>query len=73
MLDKWGGVSESHIMHSLDVKSELKTIAEQLPDTASYADAMYQLYVRMKVAAGRLAVDQGRIVPHEAVKGRFAK
>ncbi len=32
------------------IKSDLKYIAEHLPADASYSDAMYELYVRMKPA-----------------------
>ena len=55
------------------VKADLKEIATRLPETASYADAMYELYVRMKVAQGRRAADEGRVVPHAEVKSRFVK
>ena len=55
------------------IKSELRDIADHIPDTASYSDAMYQLYVRMKVAKGRQAADEGRVVSHDEVKRKFAK
>ena len=55
------------------IKSDLKYIAEHLPADASYSDAMYELYVRMKVAKGRQAIKEGRIVSHVDVKKRFLK
>ncbi len=55
------------------VKADLRDIASHLPDTASYTDAMYELYVRMKIAQGKRAADEGRVVPHAEVKRRFAK
>lgn len=60
-------------MNSANLKEELKSIAEHLPDSASYGDAMYELYVRMKVAAGREAAAEGRTVSHDQVKRRFGK
>jgi predicted transcriptional regulator len=55
------------------IKSELRDIADHIPDSASYNDAMYQLYVRMKIAKGKQAADEGRVVPHDEVKHRFSK
>jgi predicted transcriptional regulator len=60
-------------MSATTIKSELIDIAKRIPDTASYSDAMYELYVRMKVARGKKAADEGRVVPHAEVKRRFAK
>jgi len=55
------------------IKTELRDIADHIPETASYSDAMYELYVRMKVAKGRQAGAEGRVVPHDEVKRRFMK
>lgn len=60
-------------MSVMTIKSELRDIADRIPDSASYNDAMYQLYVRMKIARGKQAADEGRVVPHEEVKRRFAR
>jgi hypothetical protein len=59
-------------MKTEDIKSELKTIADRLPPEASYADAMYEIYVRMKVADGRKAADEGRVVSHDEIKRKFS-
>lgn len=59
-------------MNATTIKSELMDIARQTPDSATYGDAMYELYVRMKVARGKKAADDGRVVPHAEVKRRFA-
>ena len=59
-------------MNVIIVKSELRKIADRIPDSASYNDAMYELYVRMKIAKGKQAADEGRVVPHDEVKHRFA-
>lgn len=60
-------------MSTVTIKSELRDIADRIPDSASYNDAMYQLYVRMKIAKGKQAADEGRIISHDEVKRRFAK
>ncbi len=60
-------------MTTATVKSDLEKIAQTLPDGASYVDAMYELYVRMKVAKGREAAERGDVMSHEDVKRRFQK
>ncbi len=60
-------------MGTANIKIDLKQIAEHLPPGASYADAMYELYVRMKIANAKQAIQEGRVVPHEEVKRRFVK
>ena len=60
-------------MKQPSAKRDLLSIAERLPDSASYADAMYELYVCMKVARGRKAAEEGRTVTHEQVKQKFTK
>ncbi len=56
-----------------NIKSDLKSIAEHISPNASYADAMYELYVRMKIVQGKQAAEEGRVVPHDEVKKRFSK
>jgi len=58
---------------SAKIKSDLKYIAEHLPAGASYSDAMYELYVRMKISKGKQDAKEGRIVSHADVKKRFLK
>ena len=55
------------------IKSELRDIADHIPDSASYGDAMYELYVRMKIAKGKQAALEGRLVSHDDVKRKFQK
>ena len=58
-------------MATANIKTDLKQIAERLPASASYADAMYELYVRMKIANAKQAANEGRVVSHDEVKRRF--
>jgi hypothetical protein len=39
-------------MNATTIKTELRDIADRIPESASYSDAMRQLYVRMKVIIG---------------------
>jgi predicted transcriptional regulator len=60
-------------MNVATIKSELRDIADHIPESASYSDAMYQLYVRMKIVKGRQAAEEGRFIPHDEVKRRFVQ
>ena len=55
------------------LKSDLKYIAEPIPADASYTDAMYELYVRMKIFKGKQAIKEGRMLSHADVKNRLLK
>ena len=72
-VDSLDPMGDNGNMSITTIKSELRDIADRIPDSASYNDAMYQLYVRMKIAKGKQAADEGRVVPHDEVKRRFAK
>jgi predicted transcriptional regulator len=50
------------------VKDEAKKLIERLPDTSTWDDIMYELYVKKKIAAGLKAAEEGRIVSHEEAK-----
>lgn len=60
-------------MTTTNIKSDLKSIAEHISPDASYTDAMYELYVRMKIARGKQASEEDRVVSHEDVKRKFSK
>ena len=55
------------------VKEQVHKLAETLPDDATWDQAMYELYVRQKIAEGEKAVADGRVVPHEEVRKRFSQ
>jgi len=56
-----------------NTKEEVIKMIEQLPDEASVADIMAELYFRQKVDAGLQELDQGKGVPHEQVEERLKK
>lgn len=72
-VDRLSPVKENTTMNAVTMKTELRDIADRIPDSASYGDAMYELYVRMKIAKGKKAADEDRVVPHDEVKRRFVK
>jgi predicted transcriptional regulator len=53
------------------IKSDLKSIANHLPSNASYEDAMYELYVHMKISQGKKSAEEGRVFEHQEVKRKF--
>ena len=55
------------------VKEQVHKLAETLPDDATWDQAMYELYIRQKIAEGEKAVADGRVVPHEEVRKRFSQ
>lgn len=60
-------------MATSTVKTDLREIARRLSPSASYADAMYELYVRMKITRGKRAANEGRIISDTSVKRRFKR
>jgi len=58
-------------MTATSVKNEAKRLIENLPDTASWDDLMYEIYVRQKIEEGIKAADEDRVLTHEEVRKRF--
>jgi predicted transcriptional regulator len=54
------------------VKQEAMRLVESLPDTASWDDLMYEVYVRQKIEEGLKAAEEGRVLSHEEVRKRFS-
>ena len=64
--------SKSREKKAMDlIKDEAKKLIEKLPDSATWDDIMYELYVKKKIAAGLKADDEGRVVSHEEAKKRL--
>ncbi|MEA5446396.1 hypothetical protein VCB98_11255 [Gammaproteobacteria bacterium AB-CW1] len=56
-----------------DIRQELHTLAERLPEDASWADVMELLRYREAVAEGLAAADRGEYASEDAVRRVFAK
>ena len=54
-----------HTMQS--VKEMARELIEHLPDTATFDDLMYEIYVRQKIEAGLKDAADGRVLSHEEV------
>ena len=53
------------------VKEMARALIERLPDTATFDDLMYELYVRQKIEAGLKAVNEGRTLSHGEARKRL--
>ncbi len=53
------------------VKEQARQVVDELPDSATWDDLMYKIYVRQKIAAGIQAGEEGRVQSHEEVKRKF--
>ena len=54
-------------------KKQALDMVKQLPEKATWDDIMYEIYARKKIETGAKAADQGRVLPHAALKKRFVK
>ena len=50
------------------VKQSARELIDRLPESASWNDLMYELYVKQKIEEGIKELDEGRGIPHEEVK-----
>ena len=56
-------------MHS--AKQAARELIEQLPESVSWDDLMYELYVKQNIEEGLKELDEGRGIPHAEVKRRL--
>jgi len=54
-------------------KQTVMDVLQGMPDDCTLEDVQYQLYLRQQLEKSRQAADEGRLVPHEEVKGRLSK
>src|SRR5687767_7978028 len=66
------GVNMSQqLAEKVPVKEQVRRLADQLSEHATWDDVMYQIYVRRKLATSEEAAREGRILEHEDVKRRL--
>jgi len=53
------------------IKAEARRIVDQLPDSASWKDLIYRIYVRQSIEAGIKDADEGRVESVEDVRRSF--
>lgn len=56
-----------------NLKQQLHTIADQLPENATWKDVLYEAYVRQEIEAGLEEACRGEFASDEEVKEAFAK
>ena len=53
-----------------NIKSEARRLVESLPDSASWDDLAYEVYVRQSIEAGLAEADAGQLVDHDDALAR---
>jgi len=56
-----------------NLREELHTLAEQLPENATWKDVLYEAYVRQEIEAGLEEARRGEFATDDEVKSTFAK
>lgn len=61
----------SDIMQAKTTKEKAYQLLEKLPDSATWEDLMYQIYVRQAIEAGIRDSDKGRTIDVKEVRKPF--
>jgi predicted transcriptional regulator len=56
---------------AMSAKQAARELIEQLPESVSWNDLMYELYVKQKIEEGLQQLDEGRGISHEEAKRRL--
>lgn len=54
-----------------DIKPAARQLVESLPDSATWDDLAYEVYVRQAIEIGLHDADDGRLVDHEKALARI--
>jgi ribosomal protein S20 len=54
-------------------KEEVRDLLEKLPESASFDDIQYHIYVRQKIQKGLDAADKGQVISQEEAERRMAR
>ena len=55
------------------IKEQLHDLAASLPETATWQDVLYEIYVRNEVQRGMEDAEHGRFAEPDVIRGIFAK
>lgn len=55
------------------IKEESIHLIQSLPESVTWDDIIYEMYVKKKIEKGLKDIEEGRVVPHEEVKKRFQR
>ena len=58
-------------MQTQSIKEQAHRLLDNLPDSATWDDVMYRIYVRQAIEAGIEDSDQGRTLDVKEVRKRF--
>jgi len=58
-------------MQTEGIKEQARRLLDNLPDSATWEDLMYQIYVRQAIEAGIKDSDEARTVDVKEVRRRF--
>jgi hypothetical protein len=58
-------------MPTTNIKQEAHRLIEQLPETATWDDLMYEICVRQAIEAGRADSEAGRTLDVKEVRAKF--
>ncbi len=58
-------------MQTESIKEQAQQLLDNLPDSATWEDVMYGIYVRQAIEAGLNDSDQGRTIDVKEVRKRF--
>ena len=58
-------------METEGIKEQARRLLDNLPDSATWEDLMYQIYVRQAIEAGIKDSDEGKTVDVKEVRRRF--
>jgi predicted transcriptional regulator len=58
-------------MPTTNIKQEAHRLIEQLPETATWDDLMYEIYVRQAIEAGLADSEAGRRLDVKEVRAKF--
>jgi len=58
-------------MPTTNIKQEAHRLIEQLPETATWDDLMYEIYVRQAIEAGLAESEAGRTLDVKEVRAKF--
>ena len=58
-------------MQTQNIKEQARQLLDNLPESATWEDVMYRIYVRQAIEAGLKDSDEGRTVDVKEVRKRF--
>jgi len=58
---------------AVSIKDAVIEMIRRLPDDATVADIMAELYFRQKVDEGLRQLDAGEVISHDEAKGQFGR